>query len=189
MTPTTGRADRRRNRERLIEAAAEVFRRDGPAAPLEEIARRAGVGSATLHRHFGSRRDLLEAVCADGIDQLCVRAGEFAAGDGDAAADLWGWLDELVRFASATRGVVAVLLTEPELPVCHSSRLREVAGPLRSRAAAAGAVHPGATVDDLLAVVTGISRVTDDDPEAGSRLLGLVRAGIGSQRIESATRG
>ncbi|MEU6696873.1 helix-turn-helix domain-containing protein [Pseudonocardia sp. NPDC046786] len=186
MSPATGRADRRRNRERLIEAAAEVFRRDGPAAPLEEIARRAGVGSATLHRHFGSRRDLLEAVCADGIDQLCVRAGELAAGDGDAAADLWGWLDELVRFASATRGVVGVLLAEPpgpELPVCHSNRLRDVLGPLRARAAGSGAVHPEATVDDLLALVTGISRVTEDAPEAASRLLRLARAGVGSDRI------
>lgn len=186
MPPATGRADRRRNRERLIAAAVEVFGRDGAAAPLEQIARCAGVGSATLHRHFGSRRDLLEAVCADGMDRLCVRAEALAAGPAEEAGTaLWGWLDELVRFASATRGVVGVLLAEPaapELPVCHSNRLRDVLGPLRARAAGSGAVHPEATVDDLLVLVTGISRVTEDDPEAASRLLRLARSGIGSNQ-------
>ncbi|BBG04075.1 MULTISPECIES: TetR/AcrR family transcriptional regulator [Pseudonocardia] len=189
MSPDTGRADRRRNRERLVTAAIEVFARDGAAAPLEEIARSAGVGSATLHRHFGSRRELLEAVCTDGVEQLCLRADELVAGEGDPGAALWVWLDELVRYAAATRGVVGVLLTEPEVPACHSNRLRDALEPLRAGAIGAAAVHPEAGVDDLLALVTGISRVTDDDPEAASRLLELVRAGVGSHSVETATKG
>lgn len=191
MPPTAGRADRRRNRERLLAAAAEVFGRDGAAAPLEEIARSAGVGSATLHRHFPSRRDLLEAVCTDGVDRLCVRADELA-GEDDAEAALWTWLDELVRYASTTRGVVGVLLAEPpgpQRPLCQSSRLHDALEPLWARATAAGAVHPDAGVDDLLTLVNGISRVTDDDPEAGSRLLALLRSGVGSNHHRSATRG
>src|SRR3954470_24825033 len=68
------RADGRRNRELLVAAATELIGRDGAQASLEEIARRAGVGSATLHRHFSSRHALLEAVFRDGVAQLCERA-------------------------------------------------------------------------------------------------------------------
>ena len=62
----TLRADGRRNRERIVAAAVKLVARDGAQASLEEIARRAGVGSATLHRHFPSRGALLEAVFRDG---------------------------------------------------------------------------------------------------------------------------
>ncbi|MDT5359088.1 MAG: hypothetical protein QOC69_850, partial [Mycobacterium sp.] len=61
------RADARRNYERLVAQASAVVREAGADASLEEIARRAGVGSATLHRHFPSRGALLEAVFRDRV--------------------------------------------------------------------------------------------------------------------------
>ena len=57
------RADARRNYDALVAAADEIFTAHGPGASLDEIARRAGVGNATLYRHFPDRRDLLVAVC------------------------------------------------------------------------------------------------------------------------------
>src|SRR6201999_3204489 len=66
------RADARRNYEALLDAADEIFSRRGPDAPLDEIARRAGVGNATLYRHFPSRRDLLVAVCIGDVEALCA---------------------------------------------------------------------------------------------------------------------
>ncbi|NEC84068.1 TetR/AcrR family transcriptional regulator, partial [Streptomyces sp. SID7958] len=70
------RADARRNRERLLAAAVEAFAAQGEGASLDDIAKRAGVGSGTLYRHFPTRRALLEAVYADRIDALAARAGD-----------------------------------------------------------------------------------------------------------------
>ena len=68
------RADGQRNRERIVAAASELVARHGASASLEEIAKLAEVGSATLHRHFASRRSLLEAVFREGVALLCERA-------------------------------------------------------------------------------------------------------------------
>src|SRR5580692_380667 len=65
------RADARRNYERVLAAAKEVLGELGVTAPLDEIARRAGVGNATMYRHFPSRRELVIAVYADEVTALC----------------------------------------------------------------------------------------------------------------------
>ncbi|GHF63664.1 hypothetical protein GCM10018787_09800 [Streptomyces thermodiastaticus] len=72
------RADARRNYERLLKAAAEAFATHGENASLDDIAKRAGVGAGTLHRHFPNRRALLEAACLDRIEAIAARAGELA---------------------------------------------------------------------------------------------------------------
>src|SRR4249920_3641571 len=64
------RADAVRNRERVLEAAAEVFSAGGPDASLEAVARRAGVGIGTLYRHFPTREALFEAVYRREVQQL-----------------------------------------------------------------------------------------------------------------------
>src|SRR3954454_19562531 len=71
------RADAARNRSALVEAAREVFAEQGLDAPLDEIARRAGTGNATLYRRFPTRTDLLAAVFAERmVEQLhAVEAG------------------------------------------------------------------------------------------------------------------
>ncbi|MGW3342684.1 TetR/AcrR family transcriptional regulator [Nonomuraea rubra] len=68
------RADAQRNRDLLVAAAAQVFAERGADAPLDDVARRAGVGNATLYRHFPTRSDLLLAVYADEVSQLCASA-------------------------------------------------------------------------------------------------------------------
>ena len=68
-----GRADARRNRERLIEAARERFARDGTDVSLADIAREAGVGVGTVYRHFPAHGDLVEAVYRDEVARLCER--------------------------------------------------------------------------------------------------------------------
>src|ERR1700743_436591 len=70
------RADAVRNRDTIVAAAGAVVAEQGAAASLEEIARRAGVGSATLHRHFPDRYALLEAVFAERVASLCGDAAE-----------------------------------------------------------------------------------------------------------------
>ena len=76
MTETkTMRADARRNRDKLLAAAGEVFADAGADASLEAVARRAGVGVGTLYRHFPNRDALVEAVYRNEVDQLAGRAG------------------------------------------------------------------------------------------------------------------
>lgn len=73
------RADAERNRERILAVAKEVFARDGAAASLDDIARRSGIGNATLYRHFPSRDDLIEAVYRNEVEKLAAAEGRFAA--------------------------------------------------------------------------------------------------------------
>lgn len=72
--PRPQRADARRNQERILQAAATAIAHQGATASLEEIARQAGVGSATLHRHFPTRQSLLEAVFRTHVETLCTTA-------------------------------------------------------------------------------------------------------------------
>ncbi|NEC30193.1 TetR/AcrR family transcriptional regulator, partial [Streptomyces sp. SID8111] len=102
------RADARRNRERLLAAAVEAFAAQGEGASLDDIAKRAGVGSGTLYRHFPTRRALLEAVYADRIDALAARAGDLAERLPPGPA-LRAWLDELGAGMIRIRGLRALL--------------------------------------------------------------------------------
>src|SRR5271165_5967949 len=73
------RADAERNRERILEVALEVFTCDGAKASLDDIARRSGVGNATLYRHFSTRDALVEAVYRSEVEKLAAAEGRFAA--------------------------------------------------------------------------------------------------------------
>ena len=64
------RADAVRNRARVLEAALEAFAAEGLAVPIDEIARRAGVGAGTVYRHFPAKEDLVEAVIADQMQRI-----------------------------------------------------------------------------------------------------------------------
>src|SRR5207244_6832248 len=77
------RADARRNREQLLAAARDVFVEQGADAPLDEIARRAGVGIATLYRRFPDRAALLRAVALDVLARAAHEAGTAEAEEGD----------------------------------------------------------------------------------------------------------
>ncbi len=174
------RADGQRNRERIVAAAAELVARDGARASLEEIARRAGVGSATLHRHFPSRQSLLETVFRDGIAQLCARA---AAQPGKApAAELAAWLEEATVYTATHRGLAEVLLTGPDAlkaeEICGSDRLRDALNVLVERASSMGAIQAGATTEDLMMLANAIAIANEDDPVTARRVLRLALAGI-----------
>lgn len=102
------RADARRNRELLLEAAVEAFAAHGEGASLDDIAKRAGVGSGTLYRHFPTRQALLEAAYVDRIESIAARAGELAGRlpPGEALVE---WLNELGAGMLRIRGLRALL--------------------------------------------------------------------------------
>jgi AcrR family transcriptional regulator len=82
------RADARRNRAQLIEAARELFIRHGPDVPMEEIARAAGVGVGTLYRRFPNRDELIKAVTLDNFERLAEVAGRVETDEPDPAKAL-----------------------------------------------------------------------------------------------------
>ncbi|WP_405611777.1 TetR/AcrR family transcriptional regulator [Streptomyces sp. NBC_00076] len=102
------RADARRNYERLLEVAAEAFAEHGEGASLDDIAKRAGVGTGTLYRHFPTRQALLEEAYVDRIEAIAARADEIAARlpPGDALVE---WLNELGVGMIQVRGLRALL--------------------------------------------------------------------------------
>jgi AcrR family transcriptional regulator len=167
------RADAERNRARLLSVASEVVAEQGAAASLEEIARRAGVGSATLHRHFSSRPALLDAVFADRVAALCATATELSAAE-DTGAALVAWLREIVRHAARNRGLGASLLAGTG-ESCHD---RIVAAGERLVARAAADLRPDVTVSELLALANGIALATEPDAELADRLLTLAAEGF-----------
>jgi AcrR family transcriptional regulator len=180
------RADARRNYTRLLAVAAQEIATHGADASLEQIARIAGVGSATVRRHFPSRRTLLEAVFRERVETLCAQARELA-GRGDARAALLEWLRAVVGGSATIRGLAVALNRDlaagpdaaPEN--CASAQLAEAADPLVRRAVRDGAVAPDVTVTDLLTLITGIALATEhhaDPAGEADRLLALTVAGI-----------
>lgn len=182
------RADARRNRELIIAAAEELFLRDGANASLEEIARRAGVGSATLHRHFPARKNLLEAVYFDHVKELCVAAESLAAGH-DPAEALIAWLRLVDARATVNNGLAAAMAagensedggTPGSLQSCHAM-IAAAGGALLERAIGSGTVRSEVDIRDLLGLVNALTRAGsghDRTPETENRLLMLALTGI-----------
>lgn len=165
------RADARRNRDALLAAAREVFTELGPDAPLDEIARRAGIGNATMYRHFPARRDLHIAVYADEVAALCARAGDLSGADG-----LYAWLGDFIAHVAGKRDLAAALTDDegsPEFEAWHDAIRDAVAGLL---ARAGTSVRPGVDPVDLLVMATGIA-LTGAGEERTARLVALLRHG------------
>ena len=173
------RADARRNRERLVQAARAAFAAHGPEAPLDGIARRAGLGSGTLYRHFPTRDALMRAVYWDEIEVLCARARESwdATSPGDA---LVAWL-RLLAARTGREGLAAALMASmPDVSSrfiedCHAA-IEDAAGPLLRRAQDAGAVRPDLTLRELLELTHAITSGTR--PDQVERRLSLLLDGI-----------
>jgi AcrR family transcriptional regulator len=170
------RADARRNYDLLVLAAREVFTEQGADAPLEEVARRAGVGNATMYRHFAARHELVLAVYADEATALRAHADALAARLPPVDA-LFGWLAAVVAHL-ATKRDIALLLTEGgRRPSALFDRWHQaMLGSGATLLAAAGRGDLDAT--DLLLLAAGIA-LTGTDPARHERLLHVVRHGWG----------
>jgi AcrR family transcriptional regulator len=181
------RADARRNYDRIVVAAESEIAQHGADASLEEIARRAGVGSATLHRHFPSRQTLLEAVFHDRVEVLCVQARELAASP-DPWHALTEWLEAVAVYGATTRGLARSLLgggRDPGPPsgsTCEAM-LVGAGGELLRRAAEAGAVRPDVSIADLLTLVNAVSLATEGSADAATEATRLVRLALEGTRL------
>lgn len=180
--PRPQRADARRNHDRLLQAARAVFGEQGPDAPLEEVARRAGVGIGTLYRHFPTRDALVTAIFFERIEASRARAAELSASESPVDA-LSTWLREQLDEAAAIRGLGAmamnIMLCEAEPRACEP--MRQAGAELLARAQAAGEVRTDTDIDDLMHLVVGIGLATDDAADGtaiADRLFALMLDGV-----------
>ncbi|MGW2741020.1 TetR/AcrR family transcriptional regulator [Streptomyces sp. NPDC001450] len=162
------RADALRNRERIVTAAREMFVEHGPDVPLDEIARRAGVGNATLYRNFPDRDALVREVVCSVMDRTAEAAEQALVETGDAFAALEHFVhtaaDERI---SALCPMVSSTFDKdhPDL-VASRERVEKLVEEVMDRAREAGRLRADVGVGDLLVVVAQLSR-----PPAGTDCL------------------
>lgn len=159
------RADAVRNHERILLAAEAAFAELGPGAALDEVARRAGVGVATVYRRFGTRDGLVRAVLVHAFRTEVAPA--LCTATDDPWADLVGALEATVK-AFAARTAVLKLARGLIDGDTVSAYLTALDGPLR-RARAAGVVRPELHARDLAAVVLMALAAGHEDPAGGAR--------------------
>jgi AcrR family transcriptional regulator len=179
------RADARRNRERVLRTAQRLFATEGLDVSLDEIARRAGVGPGTVHRHFPTKEALYLAVATDQLERLIAEAEALAAtGDPEAVFAL------LARMmaSGAENATVKSALTAAEFdlrtaaPHVAADLTRHVAD-LLARAHAARVVRPDVTAADLMALVAGAFAAirhagAETSPERSAHLARLIIDGL-----------
>ncbi|MEU8484790.1 helix-turn-helix domain-containing protein [Streptomyces sp. NPDC048641] len=175
------RRDARRNRDLLLEAAHEVFTELGLNAPLDVIARRAGVGNATLYRHFPHRAALVDAVFRDQLTGT-MDAGERARTTDDAWTGLTGYLHAVFTVLATDRGTNDLMTTHLEgvesLEAVHTHNHRTVEL-LLDRGREQGTIRPDVTTEDVLFALAALGRAvpaltTATTPDAWRRPLALL---------------
>jgi AcrR family transcriptional regulator len=178
------RADARSNRERILSVAEEVFGTGGPSASTEEVARLAGVGIATVFRHFPTKAVLLEAVLTERFDRLRAQAEALAAGAAPGTA-FYGFFRHLVADAAGKIAIGEALSAaggeEAADAVRASEGLRVAVGTLLERAQHAGAVRADVALPEVYALLVATSRASaraDFPAEVRDRMLAVVFDGL-----------
>ena len=151
------RADARRSHERLLTAATAAFAEKGADAPLEDIAKRAGVGIGTLYRHFPTRLDLQEAVYRQQVSAVCAQGADLAS------------------------ALIAARGKDSEVISLCSQIIRSTADRLLQRAQEAGAVRADLTTMDVMMLVHGMVVASERTPDQADRLLSIALDGMRSR--------
>lgn len=178
------RRDARHNREKLLAAARQVFAEHGMDAPLEQVARRAGVAIGTLYRHFPTRTEFLQAIFTEKL-RTWLEAAERAAEMDDVWEGFRHYLETMCLLQADDRGfndLASIRLpTSPSLNEAHS-RIAQLSTRIVERAQQQGALRPDVTPEDLAFVVWSHSRITHATrgiaPEAWRRHLYLLLDGF-----------
>jgi AcrR family transcriptional regulator len=174
------RRDATENRARLIDASREVFATYGPDAPLEEIARTAGVSRTTLHRNFRSREELVAAVYESNLLAHEADALELAGLPGGIVT----YFDSVLLSLSRNLGITRVVLSNSgDWHGALSDRMRATFEPLLKEGIRDGVVRPGVGIDDINAALHMADCALADDlargvPERFDMIAGILRTGL-----------
>ena len=152
------RRDAAANRERVLAAAADVFHEAGLSAGLEDVARRAGVGVATVYRRFPSREALLEALLQDLLQVYLDEADRAAALPG--GTGLASFVRTVAEVQATPRGVALRLWSSPAVEELRA-RLHERMAALVADAQQHGTCRDGVTVEDLVGVLVALRGIRE----------------------------
>jgi AcrR family transcriptional regulator len=181
------RADAEQNRCQILTVARDVVAEHGADASMRDIARRAGVGLATLLRHFPTREALFEALLRTNLDALTQKAGELETANPPDEA-LVSWFREGVAFVRSYGGVVTLMASAHEDPdsalfatcaAVHSAGAR-----LLLRAQTEGTARPDMDGEDLFALMSALGWAVDQPSFAprADHLVHLITSAILSNR-------
>lgn len=179
------RADARRNRSKILEAAEIAFAEEGVGVPVDEIARRAGVGAGTLYRNFPTKEALFQAVLLRHLEGLAAEARALSAGDRPAEA-LFAFVSRLAEEGSKRRNLVDALtgagINIKEALAGAKEEIDAAATVLLRRAQAAGEVRKDVTVADVFSLVMGTCAFAPADTDGSSRqrMITVICDGLGT---------
>jgi AcrR family transcriptional regulator len=186
------RADAARNREAIVEAARAVFAEQGLDAPLDDIAKRAGTGNATLYRRFPTRADLIAAVFAERMAEH-LAAVEAALTDPDPWNGFAGYIRAATGMQARDRGIADLVTMDLSVaPDIERLRAQAFAGlvQLVERAQAAGVLRADFTTQDVVLLQMAnaglVERAHGISADASARLVHVLLDGF---RAVAATDG
>lgn len=180
----TKRADARRNRARVLEVAFAAFAREGLGVSIQEIARRAGVSTGTVSRHFPAKDDLFAAIVLDRAQRLVTAARTLAASQPPGPA-FYEFVEVMAQEGTENRAIVDALAGAGfDVQAAVGGADDDLMGAwsaLLSSAQAAGQVRTDVTIDDVKALVIGCCAIRTDLDSARAatrRLLSVITAGL-----------
>ena len=175
------RADAKRNHDRLVVAARQVFTREGGSASMEAIAREAGVGVGTLYRHFPTRIDVVEAVYRTDVDVLAQTA-ERVVEELEPWPAVVAFLEAFVRYAQGKRTFLNELHEaferDPDMRVRMLDRIQEATQLVIGRAQKAGAIRTDVDGKDVMQLVGPMCTNATLTEDQSMRLLGMILDGL-----------
>jgi AcrR family transcriptional regulator len=177
------RTDARQNRDRLLEAAAEAFAREGADTSLKAIARQAGVGIGTLYRRFPTREDLIEATYRNETTKLCERAPQLLE-TMDPVAALREWMSAFVDYMLTKHGMAdalpGILASRKGLRAGSRTLLRDAIAALVDAGVRTGALRGDVPAEDVMMSLGGITLIAgaEHQRDLAERLLDLLIAGL-----------
>jgi AcrR family transcriptional regulator len=174
--PRPHRADAARNFDALLDAARDVFNACGADAPLEDVAKRAGVSIATLYRNFPTREQLLETVYISEVEAVCRWADEVdQLGPWEG---ITSWLRRFVEYVGTKRAVAVGISHDSEAFRACCDALSVAGGPLLERAQEAGVMRSDVDIDDVMRFAIAYTLVNFVSAEQRDRMLAVAFDGL-----------
>jgi AcrR family transcriptional regulator len=177
------RADARRNRQAVIDAASKLFTEQGLDAQMPDVARAANVGVGTVYRHFPTKDQLIAAIASQHFDRMAEKGREDLE-----LADPWEGISDFIRFAiqiqADDRGLCEIMSSRPELmdTAARAAGLPELCDKLVKRAQQSGQLRSDLDWEDVPMIACGIGHITQGGPPPSvgrwPRLVELILDGL-----------
>lgn len=179
------RADAKRNRDKIVAVAREVFRERGYDAPLDLVAKQAGVGPGTLYRHFPTRETLVDAIMQSWVDRVNEARDKALVTEGGSRALLLAWFDAYVDLVTLHKGGAAKItgaMGDEASPIRTKCRvLRAATEQVLDRVREEGALREGVDAVQVARLVGGVATVADNGdlpPDVVQPMLAVVADGL-----------